>query len=200
MFFRAVPNMNFLRPADAEETMGAYITAIQEIDTPSLLSLSRQPVPLLPGSDRTKITRGGYIIHSNQPGQAPKLTLLATGAEVWRAVEVAKRLSYPVNVVSMPSLAHFDRQSREYKASVLNQRTSLLCSIEVYASFGWSRYAHAGCHMHTFGMSAPYNTCFEHFGFGVDNLTRVIGAWVDRQGGELPPVGEYEELLLGYAQ
>ncbi|EIW68867.1 hypothetical protein TREMEDRAFT_68833 [Tremella mesenterica DSM 1558] len=196
----AVPNLHFLRPADAEETVGCYITAINSLSTPTILTLCRQPVPLLKGTNRSKIQLGGYIIHPLIPHQNPKLTLVATGSEVWRAVEISNNLPYQVNVVSMPSMSHFDKQSPEYKEETLKFKSGLVCSIEIYASLGWARYSHAGCHMHTFGMSAPYNTCFEHFGFGVDNLTKVIGDWVNRMEGKIPQVGEFEDLLLGYAE
>jgi dihydroxyacetone synthase len=184
----------------------------QDEDHPSLFALSRQPVPLLPGSDRAGVARGGYVVHGD-PSIIPDITLLATGAEVSRAIEVAKLLStpssssstYTVRVVSLPYLALFDRQSAEYRRGVIPSSQSLVVAIEAWASFGWSRYAHAGAHMHTFGLSAPQQVLYEHFGFGVQNLAEKIGGWAESRkaengGWNIPGVGEYEELLLGTIQ
>lgn len=192
--------MNFVRPADAEETLGAYLLALKDEDHPSLFALSRQPLPLLEGTDRSKVLKGGYPVYGSEN---PQITLIGTGAEVSRAIEVAKLLEKDgsrVRVVSMPSQAHFDRQSREYRRSVL-PKDSLIVAIEAWGSQGWAKYAHAGAHMHTFGMSAPQNTLYEFFGFSPENLAKKITSWSSGfkkgDGYELPGVGEFEELLLG---
>lgn len=203
-FYRALPGINFVRPADAEEVIGAWQLALNDEVEPSLFALSRQPVPLLEGSSRDGVARGGYVVYGSAN---PQLTLLATGAEVSRAIDVAKLLEsrLAVRVVSLPVLALFDRQPAEYRRSVIPASTSLVVAIEAWASFGWARYAHAGCHMHTFGVSAPQDVLFEHFGFSPSNLADKIGSYVDKWRGDsgklvLPGVGEFEELLEGYAQ
>lgn len=204
-FYRALPDFNLIRPADAEEVVGAYLVALSEENKPSLFTLSRQNVPLLAGTDRHQVAKGGYIVVGDE-STTPDITLLATGAEVARAVEVAKKLTdklkATVRVVSMPSLKHFDAQPASYRRSIIPSNKSLVVAIEAYASFGWAKYAHGGCHMHSFGHSAPQQTLYEHFGFGIDNMTEKIGSWAEtrRQSGggwDLPGVGEYEELLLG---
>jgi dihydroxyacetone synthase len=147
------------------------------------------------------------VIHGD-PSVIPDITLLATGAEVSRAIEVANLLStfsYTVRVVSLPYLALFDRQPAEYRREVIPSSQSLVVAIEAWASFGWTRYAHAGAHMHTFGLSAPQQVLYEHFGFGVQNLAEKIGGWAESRkaengGWNIPGVGEYEELLLGTIQ
>jgi dihydroxyacetone synthase len=180
--------------------MGAWLLALKDADHPSLFALSRQPLPLLDGTDRNLVAKGAYPVYGPED---PQFTLIATGAEVARAIEVAKVLEKDgkkVRVVSMPSQEHFDRQSREYKRSVLPP-TSLIVAIEAWGSLGWARYAHAGAHMHTFGMSAPQNTLYEFFGFGPEHLAEKITSWSSGlkkgDGYELPGVGEFEELLLG---
>ena len=201
-FYRALPDMNLIRPADAEETMGAYMIALECRDHPSILSLSRHALPLLPGTDRAKVARGGYVVHG-RPEQIPDLVLLATGGEVWRAVAVAKRLekeaSYITRVVSMPSFKHFDRQTRAYRRSVIPFDHCLVIAIESWVSYGWSQYAHAGCHMHTFGRAAPEEILYDHLGFGVDNLvdriTRYANSRRGKVGWDLPGVGDFENLL-----
>lgn len=193
-FFRGLPGLNFVRPADAEEVVGAWLLALRDVDHPSLFALSRQPVPLLEGSDRNQVARGAYPVFGDDK---PQLTLAATGAEVCRAIETAKLIKdWRVRVVSMPSMEHFDRQAVSYRRSVFPPE-SLIVGIEAYGSLGWTRYAHAGCHMHTFGMSAPQSTLYEYFGFEPENLAKKITTWAERQSGRLPAVGEFEELLLG---
>lgn len=194
-FYRGLPGLNFVRPADAEEAIGAWIFALEDEDHPSLFTLSRQPVPLLEGSDRAGVLRGAYPVYGPSD---PNLVLIATGAEVSRAVETAKLLpsSLRTRVVSMPSMEHFDRQSSQYKRSVI-PRNALVVGIEAWGSFGWARYAHAGCHMHTFGMSAPQQTLYDYFGFSPENLAKKIGDWAERRKDDWPGVGDFEELLLG---
>lgn len=203
-FYRALPDFNLVRPADAEEVVGAYLLALAEENKPSLFALSRQAVPLLPGSDRAGVAKGAYVIHGHQDS-VPDITLVASGAEVARAVETAKNLEkdygFKTNVVSMPSMDHYDAQPLAYRRKTLPTTKSLVVAIEAYASFGWAKYAHAGCHMHSFGHSAPGPVLYEHFGFGVANLTKRIGEFAKGRKGadgwDLPGVGEYEELLLG---
>ena len=193
-FFRGLPGMNFVRPADAEEVVGAWLLALRDENHPSLFALSRQPIPLLEGSDRDKVALGAYPIYGDDD---PQITLVATGAEVSRAIDTAKLLGHTrVRVVSMPSMAHFDRQPSSYRRTVFSP-TSLVVAIEAYGNLGWARYAHAGCHMHTFGMSAPQNTLYEYFGFEPRNLADKVSTWAEGKRGRLPAVGEFEDLLLG---
>lgn len=199
-FYRGLPGLNFVRPADAEEAIGMWLLALKDEDHPSLFALSRQPVPLLEGTDRNQVTKGAYPVYGPEN---PQITLIATGAEVSRSIEVAKLLEKDgnrVRVVSMPSQAHFDRQPVQYRRSVL-PRNSLVVAIEAWGSLGWARYAHAGAHMHTFGMSAPQGKLYDFFGFSPDNLAQKITKWSSPlkkgDGYELPGVGEFEELLLG---
>ncbi|KAJ7736743.1 Transketolase, thiamine diphosphate binding domain-containing protein [Mycena maculata] len=206
-FFRALPNMNFIRPADAEEVLGAWEVALDSPHTPSIFATTRQEVPLLAGSDRSKVKLGAYPIFSMTPDDAaPELVIIATGSEVYRAIEAAKKLaaSLRVRVVSMPSQSHFDKQPAAYRRFVLASGTALAVAIESWGGYGWAKYAHASFSMHTFGLSAPQATLFDLFGFGVDTIVEKIGAFAEsrRVGGKivLPPVGEFEELLLGYAK
>jgi dihydroxyacetone synthase len=201
-FYRSMPNFNLLRPADAEETMGAWIDALEREDTPSLLTLSRQAVPMLEGTDRTQVPKGAYIVYGKDITK-PDLTIISTGAEVYRAIEVAKNLQkkgIQVKIASMPSMRYFDAQSAEYKQSILPTKTSPVIAIEAWGSFGWARYAHASLSMHTFGYSAPSETLYDKFGFSVDNMTSRIDGWLSQKKEQgLPGVGEFEELLLGHA-
>lgn len=156
-FYRALPNINLIRPADAEECMGMWTLALDDEskNTPSIFTLSRQPVPMLPGSDRAKVKLGAYVIHGSDI-EKPDITIIATGAEVTRAIAAADILGRDrkVRVVSMPSQRHFDMQSTEYKEATLCSSSSLVVAVEAWASYGWAKYAHASVSMHTF-VSAP---------------------------------------------
>ena len=195
-FYRSLPQLHFIRPADAEEVMGAWLIALNDVNHPSIFAFSRQTVPLLEGSDRLKVAKGGYVIHGGSG--TPEICLLATGAEVSRAVNVAKKLKGNVRVVSLPSLEHFNRQPESYRRETIPSHTCPVIAIEAYSTSSWPRYAHAGAHMHTFGHSAPQQILYEAFGFGEDNLAKMIGEYVAGLQGKLPGVGEYKELLLGY--
>jgi len=198
-FYRSLPNLNLVRPCDAEETIGAWLLALKDADQPSIFALSRQPVPLLDGTSREGVAKGGYVVLETKPDASnPDLVLISTGAEVARAVEVAEKMSdLAVRVVSMPCMARFDAQSYEYRRSVIPSDKVPVVAIEAWTSFGWARYAHAGLHMHTFGMSAPQQALFDIYGFGVDDMVERISSWRHELGGRLPRVGDFEELLLG---
>ncbi|KAG7527769.1 hypothetical protein FFLO_06611 [Filobasidium floriforme] len=202
-FYRALPNINLIRPADAEECMGMWTLALSEqsADTPSIFALSRQPVPLLAGSDRSKVHRGAYIIWSRGDEAEPELTIIGTGAEVSRAIATAEALTSVKNVrvVSMPSQRHFDAQDAAYRRQVIPSGKSLVVAIEAWASYGWAKYAHASLSMQSFGHSAPQEQLYDYFGFNPKDMANRIDVWVKRWQGEsrLPGVGEFEELLLG---
>ena len=191
--------MNLIRPADAEEVIGAWLLALspQEAQTPTLLALARQELPVLKGTDRSKISLGAYTVREAEDGK-PALVLVASGAEVSLAVKVAHQLAIPTRVVSMPSMRHFDGQPLAYRRQLLPV-DCLKVGIEAWSSIGWAKYVHAGCHLNSFGMSAPPEFLFEYFGFGVDNLVSKITAWVgERKKLVFPQVGEFEELLFDY--
>lgn len=235
-FYRSLPNFNLIRPADAEECstlsiaiamsqfyyqqiktdnvgilVGAWEIALEAKDTPSLFCLSRQPVPLLDSSNRSKVKLGAYpVFHNYIPSSdqdLPDLILVATGSEVSLAIAATKLLpkTLRTRVVSMPSQRHFDSQPSSYRRSVLGTGHSLVVAVEAWSSYGWARYAHASLSMHTFGMSAPQQTLYEIFGFGAENVRDKVTEFVEKCRGSdgrirLPGVGEFEELLLGYVQ
>ncbi|GAA6018867.1 hypothetical protein JCM10207_000268 [Rhodosporidiobolus poonsookiae] len=202
-FFRALPGLRLWRPADAEEVMAAWQFAIEGEPGPSVLCFSRQPVPLLEGSDRAKATRGAYTLatYPAESSSAPQLVLVGTGSEVAIAVAAAKRLAasgVTTSVVSMPCMELFDKQPASYKREVLPSSKALVVAVEAWASFGWARYAHASVSMHSFGHSGPQADLYEMFGFGEENVAKVVGEYVSRQKGEIPGVGEFEELLINH--
>ena len=105
---RAIPNLWFIRPADATETVGAWKVALEREDGPVGLALTRQKVPTLDGTTVEGVARGAYVVHDSDG--APELILIATGSEVAVAVEAAKKLDVPTRVVSMPCWELFEAQ------------------------------------------------------------------------------------------
>ncbi|BCX11174.1 MAG: transketolase [Thermosynechococcus sp.] len=173
---RAIPNLLVIRPADGNETAGAYQVAVQRRKQPTLLALTRQNVPNLAGSSAANVAKGAYILVDC--GSTPDLILIGTGSEVSLCVKAAETLTAngkKVRVVSMPSWELFEEQSPEYKASVLPAGVKRL-AVEAAASFGWCRYADATVSIERFGASAPGNVLMEKFGFTVDNVVAKANA------------------------
>jgi len=160
---RAHPNLNVIRPADGNEVSAAYLQALTSKTTPSVLCFTRQNVPHLEGSSIENALKGGYILQDDPNAQ---IIFAATGSEVGLCVEAAKLLkqeNIPSRVVSLPCLSTFDAQPKEYRDKVLPKGIPIL-SVEAASTFGWAKYAHKSIGIDTFGMSAPANQVFEHFG------------------------------------
>jgi transketolase len=123
---RSIPNLDFWRPADGNETSAAYAMALKRNHTPSVLSLSRQNLPNLENSTIEHASKGGYVIHE-EAGE--DLTIVSSGSEVGIAVEAAKKLKaegVKTRVVSLPCWSVFDQQSEEYKLSILRSGAPIL--------------------------------------------------------------------------
>jgi len=141
---RAIPNLDLIRPADPEETAGAFAAALERINGPTLLALTRQNLPTLTTVDadangrRNGVLRGGYVL-VKEKGDL-KTILLATGSEVQHAVEAAKKLGDGVRVVSLPCTQRFDRQPHEYREQVLPSSVRRRVAIEAGISAFWWKY------------------------------------------------------------
>lgn len=179
--FRAMPNLNVIRPADVNETFAAWKVAIQETDRPSLLVLSRQNLPVLEGSQslaESGVDKGAYVLSPSQADQADGI-IIATGSEVQLALDVQKILKdkeIDVSVVSMTASNRFDEQSQEYQESVLPDTVANRMSIEMAASLGWHKYV--GRHglvmgIDRFGASAPGETVVKEYGFDAELLAQA---------------------------
>lgn len=173
---RATVNLLTMRPADGNETVGAYVTAMEHTTTPTVICLSRQAAPTLKGTSAEMVAKGGYVVDKLGSATVPSLILAATGTEVSLAVATAHKLvseqsNLTITVVSMPCTELFDVQSIEYRLSVFPEGAPVM-SIEAAGIEGWRKYAHAPFGMTTYGESAPGNVLFEHFGFTVPNLVR----------------------------
>jgi transketolase len=173
---RAIPKLTVIRPADGNETSGAYKVAIENAvkNTPTLMCFSRQGLPNLAGSSIEGVTKGAYAVVDCEG--TPDLILIGTGSEVGLCVKAAEQLSSggtKVRVVSMPSWELFEAQDEAYKESVLPKAVKKRLSVEAGISMGWCRYVTdegASISVDTFGASAPGGTVMEKFGFTVDNV------------------------------
>ncbi len=173
---RGIPNLNVLRPADIEETLGCFELAMQEKATPSAMILTRQNLPFLNKSS-ANYYRGGYIISDVSK---PDLVIIASGSEVATALEAQEKLkTSQVNarVVSMPCFEIFDRQDETYKNSVLGEKNILRVGVEAAISQGWEKYLGFDgifIGMSSFGESAKAEDLFKHFGINADAICEQV--------------------------
>ncbi len=174
---RSMVNIQVLRPADAYEMCAAWKLALESKETPTVLALTRQNVSNLTQATYENVASGAYIVSSEKS----KLDgiLIATGSEVELAIQAQKELfkqGHDVRVVSIPSMELFNKQSDEYKESVLPSYMRRRLAIEMGTSFGWHQYIGldgAMLSVDQFGSSAPADKIIENYGFTVDNVVRT---------------------------
>jgi len=172
---RVIPNLDVIRPADPEETAGAFAAALERHDGPTLLALSRQAVPMLndiPASiRRAGVLKGAYVaVQETAP-----LThiLLSAGSELQWAVAAAKQLGAGTRVVSVPSFLRFDAQSKEYRDSILPPSCRKRVAIEAGVTGLWSKYVGLDgkvVGIDRFGLSAPGNIAMKELGITTEAL------------------------------
>ncbi|HEX5488689.1 MAG TPA: transketolase [Rhodanobacteraceae bacterium] len=175
---RSVPNLNVIRPGDANETAVAWKVAIETSDRPTVLVLSRQNVPTL---DRTVfanpegLRRGAYVL-LDVDGATPDLIVIGTGAETGLVAEAVQKLQadgIKVRAVSMPSWELFEQQDQAYRDSVLPPQVTKRLAVEAGVRQGWERWVGdhgSGIGVDRYGASAPGQTVLEKYGFTVDNV------------------------------
>jgi transketolase len=185
MMLRAVPFLTDFRPADANETAAVWRLALER-KSPCFMAFSRQDLPVF-DAEKYKtydgVKHGAYIVEKG--GESPDLLIVATGAEVWAALDAAAALGkegITTRVVSMPSWKIFEEQSEEYKASIFPDHLPKL-AVEAGSPIGWWKYV--GRHgdvigMERFGASAPGKIALENLGFGVDSIVKRSKALVER--------------------
>jgi transketolase len=180
---RAIPNLLVIRPADGPETAGAWGLALERRDGPTLLALTRQNLPALEHERplaADDLRRGGYVLRESRAADA--LTLMATGSEVWLAVEAAKRLSasgIEARVVSLPAPQRFLEQDRAWRDTVLPPRSRRV-SIEAGITDYWQRLVGPdglAIGIDRFGESAPYAQIQEFFGFTPEKVAERVAEW-----------------------
>jgi transketolase len=178
---RAIPHLTVIRPADANEITEAWRVIMNQRRHPVALVLTRQAVPTI---DRTRyasasgLAHGAYVL-ADPPGGHPEVLLLATGSEVALCLSAFERLAADgirARVVSMPSWDIFERESPEYRESVLPASVTARVAVELASTLGWSQYVGltgAVLGMKTFGMSAPLAVLQKEFGFTTDAVVAL---------------------------
>ena len=165
--FRSLPDFTVFRPCDRTETAAAWMYAVENECGPTGLVLTRQNLPQMEGSSKDAL-KGGYVIAESEKA-VPDAIIIASGSEVSLAVnakEELKKSGIDVRVVSMPSMELFDKQSAEYKESVLPNAVRKRVAVEALSDFGWYKYVGLDgkvIAMEGFGASGPAATLFEHF-------------------------------------
>jgi len=182
---RAIPNLTVIRPADANETVYAWKYTLEHKDGPIALALTRQGLPVLDQEkygSATNLNKGAYVLLE---AKKPDVLLLATGSEVSIALEAAEKLAeegIAASVVSMPSWELFEKQSQEYKDSVLPPSVKVRVGIEAGVELGWYKWLGDNGEfigMSSFGTSAPCKTCFEKFGITVEKTVKTVKKLID---------------------
>ncbi|GEN45009.1 transketolase [Alkalibacillus haloalkaliphilus] len=175
---RAMPHLDLIRPADANETKAAWELAVTSTDHPTALVLTRQGLPVLPSTDDIAyegVKQGAYVLKQAEKEQ-PDVILLATGSEVqlvYKASDKLKEEGIDAQVVSMPSWYRFEQQSDAYKEAVLPSAVKTRLAVEMASPFGWERYVGLEgdvLGIETFGASAPGDEVIENYGFTVENV------------------------------
>lgn len=176
--FRAMPNFNVFRPADATETIAAWYSAVTSKETPTALVLTRQNLPQLAGSSKEAL-KGGYVV-ADSSKEVPDAIIIASGSEVSLSIEAREVLAkegVDVRVVSMPCMDIFEKQSDEYKEKVLPKTVRARVAVEALSEFGWGKYVGLDgktvC-LDRFGASAPADVLFKEFGFTVENVVKAV--------------------------
>ena len=172
---RAIPGLDVIRPADPEETAGAFAAAFQRVDGPTLLALSRQNLPTLNEipveARRDGAFKGGYVAKKEEG--ALEMIVLASGSELQHALKAAGELGLGTRVVSMPCFERFERQDAAYKESVLPDGVRKRVSIEAGVSDPWFRFVGldgATVSIDRFGMSAPGAKVLEALGMSAESV------------------------------
>jgi transketolase len=207
---RAIPGLEVVRPADANETAVAWRTIIEHHDRPAGLCLSRQNLPVLdrgdgpaqPGGDilasAEGTARGGYIL-AEAPGGEPAVILIATGSEVQIALAARQELTrrgIGARVVSMPCVEWFTAQDPSYQAEVLPPRVRARVCVEAGIALGWRAFAgEAGecVSLEHFGASASYQVLYEQFGFTAERVVAAAVSSLERASDNAGKAGAHSD-------
>ena len=171
---RAIPGLDVLRPADANETAAAWKAILETVDRPAAIILSRQNLPVLENTSAEGVDKGAYVLHDTEG--TPDVILIGTGSEVQHAVAARETLAaegIKARVVSMPSRERFERQSAEYRESVLPAAVTARVSIEAGSKLGWLEVVGAQgaiISIDRFGESADGNLLMDKYGFTAANV------------------------------
>ncbi|KAF9883047.1 hypothetical protein FE257_004301 [Aspergillus nanangensis] len=182
--FRAMPNLIYMRPCDAEELIGAYQHALSNRCSPMMLSIARDPVGYVPSTNRTVVARGAYVI---QERSGANVTLISCGSQLHYVVAAAdglKKRGITCRVVSAPCLDLFATQSADYRESVLPSGRAPIVSVEEYAPMAWARYVNASIGMSGYGYSASKESNYARFGLDPEAIVGKVMKYLNVLDGE----------------
>ncbi|WP_338969239.1 transketolase [Spiroplasma endosymbiont of Labia minor] len=175
---RSIPNINIFRPADFQETYASYLLALEQVNKPSAIILTRQNLPELEHSDVYEaVSKGAYLISDCLNA---KITIIATGSEVSLALKakeiIEEEMNLKIKIVSMPSMNIFLQQELEYQNNIIDKSTFKV-TLEMATTFGWSKFSgDYGFNIgwDEFGFSGPGEKVIEHIGFTPKNIAQKI--------------------------
>ena len=170
---RTTPNVNVLRPCDANETAFSYRFALEAAKTPTVITLSRQNLEVKKNINYEDFKKGAYVISDLEDFEG---ILIATGSEVGLAIDTQESLlkeGIKVRVVSMPSMDIFKYTSKEYQEEILPSNITKRVAIEMGSPDLWYRYANTVVGIDRFGVSAPGDIAIEYFGFTKENISKI---------------------------
>ena len=170
---RLIPNLNVYRPCNIDEIAYAWNVAIDSVETPSAIILSRQKFKQIPTPNGSDLSRGAYVIYSAKSGRV-RATILATGSEIPLAVEIASQYKN-VQVVSVLNMCDFKAQDEKYKSSIL---CGCIIAIEAAAPGNWFEFADMVIGIDKFGASGDAETLYNEYGFNVDKIIKEIGKYI----------------------
>ena len=182
IMLRSIPGIKVYRPADGKETAAAWVSAMSG-NEPTVLVLTRQNLPQYENSGKAAL-KGGYVLEDCEG--TPDVLLIGTGSEVELCVKAKAELAeqgVKARVVSMPCIEEFEKQSEEYKASVLPCDVKARVCVEAGSPYSWYKYAGSYGEivgMNTFGASAPASLLFPHFGLTAENVVAKALASIEK--------------------
>ncbi len=187
---RAIPGLDVVRPADANETAAAWRIIMEHNDRPAALALTRQNLPVYAGTaDVTKVAKGGYVLEDASNGQ-PKVVIIGTGSEVEIALGARESLEeqgIPTRVVSMPCVEWFHAQDAAYRQEVLPPNVHARVAVEAGIALGWREFVGDDgvvVGLEHFGASAPYKTLYEQFGLTAERVAAAAKASLAKTGAD----------------
>ncbi len=180
---RLIPNLDVIRPADPEETAGAFVAALERTDGPTLLALTRQAVPLLAGVPvklrREGVMKGAYV--ARKESGPLELIVLSAGSELQHGLKAAETLGAGTRVVSVPCFSRFNRQPLEYREEVLPRSCRRRISIEATVPSTWAPYVGLDgvtVGINRFGLSAPGAQVMKELGMTAEHVVEEAGRMV----------------------
>ena len=177
--YRAMPNLTYFRPCDAEETVAAWVYGLSARSRPTMISLGRDPVGNVPNTDRKLALKGAYVIKEDKDAL---VTLASCGTCLHRVFAAAESLSKSglgVRVVSCPSLDLFEAQDNAYRQSVFPVNGKPIVSVEEYVATVWARYTTASIGMTTYGYSASAPSNYARFGMDAESIERKVRLYLE---------------------